>query len=150
MQPTGLHLPQPLHHPWRAFRDLVDWHLRWGGLPEGTMGTTCFRTRTVTLAEGMSQAERRCTIAHETEHILRGPVPAQGMLREELEIDRAVSRQLIPDLAKVADAMAWARGNIEATADELWVDDYLLAARLSALRPDERAYMTARMDEVML
>lgn len=114
------------------------------------MGLTCFRTRTVTLAAGMSQAERRCTIAHETQHILRGPVPPGGHLREELEIDRTVASLLIPQVPKVADAMAWARGDLEATADELWVDDYLLAVRLSALAGPERDYLHQRMGEVML
>lgn len=114
------------------------------------MGLTCFVSKTVTVAEGMSQAERRCTIAHETQHILRGPVPSGGELREELEVDRHVGRLLIPSVTRLADAMAWARGDIEATADQLWVDDYLLAVRLSALVGLERQYMHDRMGEVML
>lgn len=138
------------HHPWRRFAGLAEWRLRWGGLPDGVMGVTCWRTRTVTLAEGMSQAERRCTIAHETEHILRGPARPGAELREELDIDRRVSRLLIPSVPAVADAMSWARGCVETTADELWVDDYLLAVRLSALNAKERRYMDERMNEVIL
>ena len=70
-EPAGASHP---HHPWRRFGELTDWSLRWAELPPGVMGRTCHQTKTVTLALGMSQAERRCTIAHETEHIERGPV----------------------------------------------------------------------------
>src|SRR3954454_309979 len=93
------------HDPWRRFAGLTDWTLRWGELPPGVMGLTCHRTRTVTLALGMSQAERRCTIAHETQHILRGPVPAAATAVEEQLIDRAVASLLLPDLRSVGDAL---------------------------------------------
>ena len=129
------------HHPWRRFALLTDWSLRWAELPEGVMGLTCHRTRTVTLALGMSQAERRCTIAHETEHIERGPVPPQRAPREELEIDRTVARLLIPSVPHLVDAMTWAAGHLETAADALWVDDYVLAARLSAFSDRERSYV---------
>src|SRR5690242_1508632 len=122
-----------MHHPWRRFAELTDWSLRWAELPPGLMGQTCHRTRTVTLALGMSQAERRCTIAHETQHVLRGPVPAHAALREELAVDRRVAALLLPGLREVADALVRSRGRVEAAADELWVDDGLLQVRLSWL-----------------
>ena len=78
--PTFRHAPR--HRPGRGRRTTPGdgsrssrWSLRWAELPQGVMGLTCHWTRTVTLALGISQAERRCTIAHETEHIVRGPVP---------------------------------------------------------------------------
>src|SRR6187397_1452970 len=129
------------HHPSRRFSELTDWSLRWAELPPGVMGRTCHRTKTVTLALGMSQAERRCTIAHETEHIERGPVPPQRAPREELEIDRTVARLLIPSVPHLVDAMTWAAGHLETAADALWVDDYVLAARLSAFSDRERSYV---------
>jgi hypothetical protein len=132
------------HHPWRRFSLLTDWSLRWAELPEGVMGLTCHRSRTVTLALGMSQAERRCTIAHETEHILRGPVDPSGALREELVIDRAVARLLMPSAAAVAEALVGARGHLETAADGLWVDDYLLQVRLASLTPVERERIRRR------
>ena len=92
------------HHPWRRFGQLTDWSLRWAELPEGVMGVTCHRSRTVTLAVGMSQAERRCTIAHETEHILRGPVDRAAAAREERIIDRTVAGLLLPRGGEVVDA----------------------------------------------
>ncbi len=138
------------HHPWAVFRGLSDWTLRWRKLPFGTWGETCFDSQTVTLTTGMSQAERRCTIAHETQHILRGPVEPHEELREELLVDRAVSRLLLPSLERVVDSMAWARGDMEAAADDLWVDPLILDVRLSALHLHERRHLNERLREVML
>jgi hypothetical protein len=134
-----------LHDPWCRFSELTEWTLRWAELPPGVMGTTCHATRTVTLALGMSQAERRCTIAHETEHIERGPVPPHEVQREELLIDRRVARLLVPSLPELVDALAWAGGHLETAADALWVDEYLLQVRLGALTAPERAYTARRL-----
>jgi hypothetical protein len=130
-----------MHHPWRRFGELTDWSLRWAELPQGVMGLTCHRTRTVTLTLGMSQAERRCTIAHETQHILRGPVAAAAAGAEELVIDRTIATLLIPDLREVADALARAGGHLETAADDLWVDDYVLAVRLASLAAGQWSYV---------
>jgi len=139
-----------LHHPWRRFAQLTDWSLQWAELPPGVMGLTCHRTKTVTLALGMSQAERRCTIAHETEHIERGPVAPHAVQREELEIDRTVARLLLPSLRQVADALSWARGHLETAADALWVDDYVLQVRLSAMTGPERQQLHGQLGRVMV
>jgi hypothetical protein len=139
----------PLHHPWRRFSELSDWALQWAELPAGVMGLTCHRTRTVTLALGMSQAERRCTIGHETEHILRGPVAPHEASQEELAIDRTVATLLMPSLEWVTDAMVLASGHLESAADELWVDDYLLRARLGQLTERERTYVDRRLAEIL-
>jgi hypothetical protein len=141
-EPAGA---SPGHDPWHRFSELTDWTLRWAELPPGVMGETCHRTRTVTLALGMSQAERRCTIAHETEHVLRGPVLPHESRREELRIDRTVARLLVPDVHELVDALSWARGHLESAADALWVDDYLLQVRLLTLTDAERAYARRRL-----
>ena len=138
------------HHPWRRFGLLTDWSLRWAELPEGVMGLTCHRSRTVTLALGMSQAERRCTIAHETEHILRGPVPRHAAPSEELVIDRTVATLLLPSGSEVVDALVCARGHLETAADGLWVDDYLLQVRLASLTGRERESLGRRLSAVRL
>jgi hypothetical protein len=138
------------HHPWRRFAELTDWTLEWGDLPDGTMGLTCHRSKTVTLARGMDQAERRCTIAHETEHAVRGPVAPHRELQEELLVDRRVSRLLLPSMRDVVDAMVWAHGHLEPAAAELWVDPFLLEVRLSALHSREREYLSRRIGEVLL
>lgn len=134
-----------VHDPWRRFAELTDWTLRWAELPPGVMGSTCHRTRTVTLALGMSQAERRCTIAHETKHVERGPVAPEETRREELLIERAVARLLIPDVGELVDALSWAGGHLETAADALWVDDFLLQVRLGALSDAERGYARRRL-----
>jgi hypothetical protein len=145
MRPRDLAGARDPHHPWRRFAELTAWSLRWAELPPGVMGRTCHGTKTVTLALGMSQAERRCTIAHETKHIERGPVTPQQATREELEIDRTVARLLVPSLTHLVDAMTWAAGDLETAADDLWVDDYLLAVRLGALTGSERSYVNRRL-----
>lgn len=139
-------------HPWRRFSEFADWQLKFAALPTGTMGKTCFLSKTVTLAKGMDQAERRCTIAHETLHIVRGEeaLRTNGHLREELIIDRRVSRLLIPTAEDLADALAWARGDLEAAAHELWVDPFVLEVRLSSLHGPERRYVDERLADVMI
>src|SRR3954451_892466 len=105
MRPRGPAATSRLHDPWRRFSELTEWTLRWAELPPGVVGTTCDATSTVTLALGMSQADRRCTIANETEHIERGPVPPHEVLREELLIDRKVAGLPIPSLPELVDAL---------------------------------------------
>jgi hypothetical protein len=133
------------HDPWRRFGELADWTLKWAELPAGVMGSTCHRTRTVTLAQGMSQAERRCTIAHETQHVLRGPVAPHEAATEERLVDLTVARLLVPSVPELVDALAWARDHLESAADALWVDDYLLQVRLASLTAAERAYADRRL-----
>ena len=135
------------HHPWRRFAALTEWSLTWSELPPGVMGFTCHRTQIVTLALGMSQAERRCTIAHETEHILRGPVGVQEQAREEVMVDHTVARLLIPSVDELVDAMARAGGHVETAADDLWVDEYLLEVRLASLTQLQRARLGQRLTE---
>lgn len=134
-----------MHHPWRAFRDLVDWTLEWAHLPPGVWGVTDFESRTVTLRHGLSQAERRCTIAHETQHILRGPCHSTMEAWEEATVDRHAARLLLPDVRAVGEALAWA-SCLDEAADELWVDTLILEARLRALHPAERAYLRQRLE----
>jgi hypothetical protein len=134
-----------MHDPWREFRTFTDWALEWARLPADLLGLTDFRTRTVILDERLLQAERRCTLAHELEHIRRGPVPADPVLaaREEAAIDRAVARKLI-GIGELGDALAWASGLAEA-AQELWVDEDTLSARLRHLCPAEVRHLRRRL-----
>lgn len=135
-----------MHHPWRAFRDLTHVTLHWAHLPDGVLGLTDFDTGTVTLAHGMNQAERRCTIAHETQHVVRGPVPAYLRAREEREVDRISARLLLPCVKQLGEVLAWAHNLFEA-AEELWVDEPTLRARLESLHPAERGYLRTRLEE---
>lgn len=134
-----------MHHPWRAFRALVDWTLEWADLPDGLLGFTDFGGKRVVLARGMDQAQRRCTIAHETQHILRGL--AECDREEEPVIDKHVARLLLPDLKHVADAMVWHLGDYEKAAGELWVDEEILRMRLATQHPAELGYLRNRFAE---
>lgn len=135
-----------MHDPWHEFGTFTDWALQWARLPADLLGVTDFRTRTVTLDDRLLQAERRCTVAHELEHIRRGPMPMDPVLaaREEAAIDKAVARRLI-GIGDLSEALAWATSSAEA-AQELWVDEDTLAARLRHLRPAEVDYLQRRLE----
>lgn len=134
-----------MHDPWREFSTFTDWALEWARLPTDLLGLTDFRTRTIMLDDRLLQAERRCTLAHELEHVRRGPVSTDPVLaaREEAAIDRTVARKLI-SIGDLADALAWTSGLSEA-AQELWVDEDTLSARLRHLRPTEVTHLRRRL-----
>lgn len=139
------------HHPWRAFGELRDWKIEWtDDLPFGTWGLTIWEDRTVLLVNGMTEAERRCTIEHERLHVLRGPAPFGMELREELVIDRLVARTLAPSIRRIGHAMCFHRADVERAADELWVDEQTLHVRLSSLAPRERAWFGEQLETVLI
>lgn len=130
-------------HPWRRLRALTHFQLKWhdGGL----MGETDYQASTISLRRGMTQAQRRSTVMHECLHAERGPVPMGLADREELRVRKHTAQLLLPDVRVIADAMAWAQGDMEAAADELWVDAGILRDRLRFMaHPAERAYLAKR------
>lgn len=135
-----------MDHPWRRFHEAAGWLLHFAALPSGLMGYTDFGRQQVALDKHLLQAERRCTIAHELEHIKRGPLPADPVLaaREELVIDKAVARRLI-DLKALGEALAWTQ-NLDEAAEELWVDAATLRTRLQYLHPSEVHYLRRRLE----
>lgn len=127
-------------HPWRLLRD--DWphvDLHYAELPAGTWGLS--DGRTIWLDEGLSQAERRCTLMHELVHMERGERSCQDDATET-HVHVLVARRLIP-LALLLSAIVWARDVLE-LADELWVDVETVQARLDHLHPAERAIISDR------
>lgn len=139
-------------HAWRRLRDLgPTWRLKWScDLPSDVYGLTSWRDRTITLREGLSFEERRCTITHEVEHVLRGPASGCSELVEELIVDRRAARLLLPSMRDIADALVYHRGHHDLAARELWVDPWMLEVRLSALYRLERDYLRRRIDDVVL
>lgn len=135
-----------MEHPWGRLRELGDWLIGWAHLPVDLVGITHHNARVIILDKRLLQAERRCTLAHELEHVARGPMPADPVLaaREEASIDEAVARRLI-SLRALGDALAWSREPHEA-AELLWVDVPTLRARLASLEPAERAYLIQRTE----
>lgn len=136
-------------NPWRRFGKCPEWELKVSAdMDPGEYGYTDHSTKTVVIRAGMSFEERRSTIAHEIHHIYRGPVPDHKTLAEELLVDRCAARLLLPSMMDIADCLAWARGNLDEAAAELWVDPWMLEVRLSALHGRERSYMTKRQGDI--
>lgn len=123
------------------------WRLAWVDLPGRTVGETCWTTRTITIDPRIPAAARRCTLTHELVHVERGPIPAPAyQAREEVAVERETARRLI-GLHDLAEALAESDqpGHV---AELLDVDLDTLAARLSALDPDEHAYLCERLGVV--
>lgn len=134
-----------MHHPWRELRQRPEWTLLIAALPAGILGYTCWDTRTVALTRGMSQAQRRATLAHELEHVDSGPAHPDPVLtaRDELAADKAAARKLI-SIRDLGEAMAWST-DLHEIADELWVDTATVRTRLQHLHPGERGYLERRL-----
>ncbi|MCD4535685.1 hypothetical protein LRP67_16450 [Nocardioides sp. cx-169] len=137
-------------HAWRRMRDLgPSWKLAWScDLPDDMYGYTNFIDRTITLREGLSFEERRCTITHEVEHVLRGPTSRCFVLHEEVRVDRRASRLLLSSVRDIADTLSYHHGDYERAAEDLWVDPWMLEVRLGSLWRNEQRYMDRRMAEV--
>lgn len=128
---------------------MPDVEVRFADLPDD-LGWWDPDTRTITLATGQTQAERRCTLAHELEHCLRGdegighisPVLAA---RQEIAVSTAAARRLIA-LDALIDALLWSQDERE-LAEQLNVDEDTVRIRLLTLTPDEHAEVDHRVWE---
>lgn len=130
-----------MYHPWRAFRNLANWTLIIEPLPDDLMGLTDWDERTITLAPGLTQVERRSTVAHEVVHVERGPVIERLEPREEAWVAKVAARRLI-SFEALARAIVWAR-DVYQLAEELWVDVGTVRCRLENLHPSERMHLVA-------
>lgn len=128
------------YHPWKALGRLDHIALSISDhLPSGR-AWWCPASQTILLASNLTQAERRCALAHELAHIdlgHTGRAAAVERHRQERQADELAARRLIT-LPALVDAVLWARDEYEA-ADELWVDPGTLHTRLQTLTPLERA-----------
>ena len=135
---------ESLYHPWRAFRLVAaGYELVWGPLPPGKLGETDHDARQVTLVPGMSYEQRRSTIAHELEHILKRYDACES--RDECLVEQQAARKLI-NIRALGEALAWSPHPNEQCA-ELGVDIDMLHARLAHLHPGEKHYIRQRLDE---
>lgn len=130
-------------NPWRVLRDLVHVELRWHD--GGPMGRTTHSDQVISLRRGMTYEERRCTIAHECQHIENGAQPYGLKAKEEERVRRDTALLMIPDIRPVGDAIAWALSEEEA-AQELGVDIYVLRYRLKHMSPMEKAWLLNRLE----
>lgn len=139
------------HHPWREFGRHREWRLTWtDDLPTGVLGRTLFAEKRVLMATGLDEAERRCTIAHETQHVLRGPYEPPARLREELIINRRVGRLLVPSVRRLGHALAWHQADYEKAAWDLWVDDPTLDVRIASLTGRERVSLDEQLATILV
>lgn len=133
-------------NPWRRLRALTHIELLWHD--GGPMGETDFEAGTISLRRGMTYEERRSTVLHECVHVERGPVPMGLADREELAVEKQTACELLPSIKAIAEAFAWAQGDIEGAAYELGVDVGVLRIRMKYMtHPAERAYLARRFAE---
>lgn len=127
---------------WSPWRHLQDHHtgveVFEAELPPGWLGCLDPGRRVIWIATGLTQAERRCTLAHEVGHLERGPVPTDPVLlaAEERAVDQWAATRLIPTAALLT-AVQWS-SHLHEIAEELHVDQRMLRARLQCLDLDER------------
>lgn len=124
---------------------MADWLLHWEPMHD-QLGRVDWYHQVITLDPRQGQAERRCTIAHELEHVRLGPAPQVPVLiaRDEERVNRAAARRLIP-VGRLGDALAWSL-DLDEVAAECWVDRRTLEARLRSLHPSEAHYLRRRTE----
>lgn len=132
-----------MYHPWRHLRSLAAWTVRWASPLSGSRGECHWATKTITLDPRLLQAERRSVLAHELEHVDRGPMPGWARSREEEAVNALAARKLI-EIRELGEALAWSLDPHE-VADELWVDVPTVEARLRHLHPSEVHYLRRRL-----
>ena len=131
-----------MFHPWRRLRAQPEVEVVWEVMP-GRLGSTD-GARVIRMHPHQSQVQRRCTIAHEQAHITLGHVEGASPA-EERAADLLAARWLI-DMHRLLDALRWAE-DLREVADELWVDEPTLMARLDGLTDDERAQIVRLYEE---
>lgn len=130
-------------HPWRVLGRMKGVIVEWtDDLPTDVLGDTDGR-RHIRMANGQLQVERRCTITHEMIHVERGH---SGCCDEKAEarVRREAARRLVP-IRALGDAYVFWGDDLEALADDLWVDISTLRTRLETLHPAERGYLERRV-----
>lgn len=110
-------------------------------LPDGVWGAWHLPSRTVLLRRGLTQSERRATLAHELVHVERGDSCRQDQ-RAEAEVHAVAARRLIP-LELLCDAACWS-GELDTLAEECWVDAETMRVRLATLTDEEREHLNRR------
>lgn len=133
-------------HPWRLLREQPNVTLTWH--TAGPWGYTNHSTQTISIRTGLDQAQRRCTLLHELQHIHRGPVTWGMAPIEETRVRKITAHLLLPNVKEIADAYAWALGDDHEAAAELWVATPILLDRMRWMNhPAERSYLALRFSE---
>ena len=137
-----------MYHPWRELRRLSDWSLTIAALPPGHRGCTHWGDRAITLRPGMTQAERRCVLAHELTHVERGVFLRGWRDQEEHRVRVSAARRLI-GIEELEQVLRWSRDWRE-VADELWVTVDTLRVRVAHLSASEATALARAVDQVTI
>lgn len=87
------------------------------------------------IAFDLGRIQRRCTLAHELHHVLRGE-PCQPLCPDdEADVIEQTARFLLPDLDQVAEAVAG--HDLDTAAERLHVTRHVLTDRLDSLTEAE-------------
>lgn len=115
-------------------------------LPDGLLGYWHQPSRTIVLDAGLTQAERRCTLAHELVHVERGDDGQCASDWHENKLEQLVHLTAARRLIHIGDlALALLLYDHEDDqADELWVDRDTLRTRLAGLTEAEREELRTR------
>lgn len=139
---TGVTTRTHEYHPWQHARRLgVTVALAEFDDPD-LFGYWDSTVRTIYLARGLTQRQRRAVLAHEVEHASHDDRPlldAALHARRERATDAVAARRLLP-LDRLVEALRWT-GNERELADELWVDVHTVRVRLAGLSARERCVL---------
>lgn len=127
------------YHPWRHAEELGV-HVVIEDMDDEMCGWWDADSRTIHLARGITQRQRRATLAHEVEHASHDDRPLLDAVlhaRRERATDAAAARRLIT-VPLLIEALRWT-GNARELADELWVDVPTVHMRLACLTDREKA-----------
>lgn len=134
-----------IYHPWRDLRRrdiIITWHDHLpGGIHSATDG------RRIVMARGLTQAQRRCALAHELVHIDMGHTQHMPPAIEKQVNRRTANRLIYWDT--LVDTAVWATTTHE-WARDLWVTPAVLHARIDGLTATERgliAHLVARSQD---
>lgn len=137
------------YSPWGELAEMTDVRVEYADLQDD-LGWWDPDRRVITLDRGQSQRERRCTLAHELEHVRRGDEDTSHVspilaVRQEIAATVSAARRLIPIAALIA-ALLWSQDERE-LAQELHVDEDTVRIRLLSLSEQEHAMIDERLWE---
>lgn len=136
------------YSPWRAVAAMPDILVFRERLPSGS-GWWVPSERVIFLDAQLDRIGRRCTLAHELEHVRAGDHGCYDDYfvahRIERWANRRAARRLI-SLESLVDGLRWANDDHQ-LAEELDVDHDTLRCRADCLTEDERAYLDRTVAE---
>lgn len=137
------------YNPWDDAEEL-GLHIRYAPLHDSWSWWVPSR-HLVVVANHLTHAQERCTVAHQVEHARHGDnacrraTPVNRLWtrqRQEIRADKAAARKLIPAV-DLQTALRWAESP-EAAAHELHVTEHMLRVRLRAQRKELACLATSR------